>query len=65
MYYSGWVARNRSAAEESAEVPHFLSFKSLKPFVDNHLGDLQSIILKYRTATMDDNVGIYRNMPGF
>jgi len=51
MYYSGWVAKNRTAEEESAEVPHFLSFKSLKPFVDRHLGDLQSIILKYRTAS--------------
>jgi hypothetical protein len=51
MYYSGWVAKNRSQEEEAAEVPHFLSFKSLKPFVDKHLGDLQSIILKYRTAT--------------
>jgi hypothetical protein len=30
-------------------VPQFLSFKSLKPFVDRHLGDLQSIIIKYRT----------------
>jgi hypothetical protein len=50
MYYSGWVAKNRTAEEDSAEVPHFLSFKTLKPFVDRHLGDLQSIILKYRTA---------------
>jgi len=50
MYYSGWVARNRSAEDASAEVPHFLSFKGLKPFIDRHLGDLQSIILKYRTA---------------
>ncbi len=51
MYYSGWVAKNRPDADASAEVPHFLSFKGLKPFVDRHLGDLQSIILKYRTAT--------------
>ncbi len=51
MYYSGWVAKNRTAEEGSAEIPHFLSFKSLKPFVDKHLGNLQSIILKYRTAT--------------
>lgn len=51
MYYSGWVAQNRTTEEDSAEVPHFLSFKSLKPFVDRHLGDLRSIILKYRTAT--------------
>src|ERR1700689_2062586 len=32
MYYSGWVAKNRTPEEQSAEVPHFLSFKSLKPF---------------------------------
>lgn len=51
MYYSGWVAKNRPESEGSAEVPHFLSFKGLKPFVERHLGDLQSIILKYRTAT--------------
>lgn len=49
MYYSGWVAKNRPAEDAAAEVPHFLSFKSIKPFVDKHLGDLQSIIVKYRT----------------
>lgn len=49
MYYSGWVAKNRSSEDVAAEVPHFLSFKSLKPFVDKHLGDLQSIAVKYRT----------------
>ncbi len=49
MYYSGWVAKNRPAEDAAADVPHFLSFKSLKPFVDKHLGDLQSIIVKYRT----------------
>jgi hypothetical protein len=51
MYYSGWVAKNRASDEGSAEIPHFLSFKSLRPFVEKHLGNLQSIILKYRTAT--------------
>jgi P63C domain len=51
MYYSGWVAKNRSVEDASARVPHFLSFKGLKPFVDRHLGDLRSIILKYRTAS--------------
>ena len=49
MYYSGWVAKNRSSDDIAAEVPHFLSFKSLKPFVDRHLGSLQSIAVKYRT----------------
>ncbi len=50
MYYSGWVAKNRPAEDISAEVPHFLSFSKLKPFVAKHLGDLQSIVVKYRTV---------------
>ena len=49
MYYSGWIAKNRSAEDTAADVPHFLSFKSIKPYVDKHLGDLQSIAVKYRT----------------
>ena len=44
MYYSGWVAKHGPA-----ELPHFLAFKSLLPFIDRHLGDLQSITKKYRT----------------
>ena len=42
------IAKNRPEEDRAADVPHFLSFKSLKPFVDRHLGDLQSIIVKYR-----------------
>jgi hypothetical protein len=49
MYYSGWVAKNRPAEDIAAEIPHFLSFKSLKPYADKHLGDLQSLVIKYRT----------------
>jgi hypothetical protein len=49
MYYSGWVAKNRPRDAASAGVPHFLAFKSLKPFIGKHLGDLQSITLTYRT----------------
>lgn len=49
MYYSGWVSKNRPAEDAAADVPQFLSFKNLKPFVDRRLGDLQSIIVKYRT----------------
>lgn len=48
MYYSGWVAKHRDD-EESAGIPHFLAFKRLKPFIDKHLGDLQSVTLKYKT----------------
>ncbi|MGH8260023.1 MAG: P63C domain-containing protein, partial [Steroidobacteraceae bacterium] len=49
MYYSGWVSKNRSEEDSAADIPQFLSFKSLSPFVNKHLGDLQSIILVYRT----------------
>lgn len=50
MYYSGWVAKNMEVAESgTAEIPHFLAFKSLKPYINIHLSDLQSIVVKYRT----------------
>src|SRR5665213_720766 len=48
MYYSGWVSKNRSAEDLAADVPLFLAFKTLKPFTDKHLGDLQSITVSYR-----------------
>src|SRR5437773_1424511 len=32
MYYSGWVSKNRSAEDQAADIPHFLTFKTLKPF---------------------------------
>jgi hypothetical protein len=50
MYYSGWVAKSKAKKESSADTPHFLAFKSLEPFIDKHLGDLQSIVVKYRTT---------------
>jgi hypothetical protein len=49
MYYSGWVSKNRTEQDVAADVPHFLSFRGLKPFVDKHLGDLQSITVAFRT----------------
>lgn len=49
MYYSGWISANRSEEELAADTPQFLAFKNLKPFVDKHLGDLQSITVEYRT----------------
>lgn len=48
MYYSGWVAKNRRK-EQAADTPLFLAFENLKPFMEKHLGDLQSIVVKYRT----------------
>jgi len=49
MYYSGWISANRSVEDIAADVPQFLLFKNLKPFVDKHLGDLQEIVVNYRT----------------
>lgn len=49
MYYSGWIAQNQQRDEAPASIPHFLAFKSLEPFVEKHLGDPHTIILKYRT----------------
>ncbi|MBP2159990.1 MULTISPECIES: P63C domain-containing protein [Asticcacaulis] len=49
MYYSGWISKNRSDEDVAADTPQFLAFKTLKPFVDKHLGDLQSITVDYRT----------------
>lgn len=51
MYYSGWVAQNRSKEGPAADMPQFLAFKALEPFVFKHLGDLQSVTLKYRTES--------------
>ena len=48
MYYSGWIAKNRPV-DQSADMPHFLAFKSISPFIAKHLGDLQSIVVKYKT----------------
>ncbi len=48
MYYSGWVAKNKPEGQ-AADVPHFLAFETLKPFVEKNLGSLQSIVVKYKT----------------
>src|SRR6267143_590695 len=48
MYYSGWVAKNKPT-DQAADLPHFLAFETLKPFIDKHLGDLQSIVVRYKT----------------
>ena len=49
MYYSGWVSKNRTPEEHTADVPQFLAYASLRPYIDRNLGDLQSIVVKYRT----------------
>lgn len=63
MYYSGWVAKNRSEEDRAAEVPHFLSFKSLKPYVDRHLGDLQEGRLVHVRAELLPLLLVLRHAP--
>src|ERR1700724_937899 len=46
---TGWVSKNRTEQDVVADVPHFLSFRGLNPFVDKQLGDLQSITVAFRT----------------
>jgi hypothetical protein len=44
------LAKNKPLQEDpSADLPHFLGFKNLQPFIPKHLGDLQSIVVRYRT----------------
>lgn len=56
MYYSGWIAKNAPSEvlELTADIPHFLSQKSLIPVIDKHLGHLQNIVLKFKTETLPD-----------
>jgi hypothetical protein len=56
MYYSGWVAKNKP--DEAVGLPHFLAFKSLQPFIAKHLGDLQSIVVRYKTEKGSSAHGI-------
>ena len=58
MYYSGWVAKNRTEEDKAADVPHFFGFKSLKPFIDKHFGDLQSITVRYKSQRGVIGIGI-------
>ncbi|MEO8002229.1 MAG: P63C domain-containing protein [Arenimonas sp.] len=60
MYYSGWVANNPAKNKDgsSADLPHFLQFKALEPFIHKHLGDLQSVSLKYITEHNKTALGI-------
>lgn len=58
MYYSGWVSQNKPEQTSTAEIPHFLAFKSLTPFVNKHLGGLQEISVKYKTSRGNIALGI-------
>lgn len=50
MYRSGALSVRREVAEfGGAQVPLYLAFKNLTPYINRHLGDVHSLVLKYRT----------------
>lgn len=51
MYRSGALSvRRKAESEGGAQVPLYLAFKNLKPYVDKHLGDVHKASVRYRTG---------------
>ncbi len=51
MYRSGALSTRRELSEGGAQVPLHLAHKNLKPFAQQHLGDVHDWALKFRTNT--------------
>jgi hypothetical protein len=49
MYRSGALSTRRQKNEDGAQVPLYLAFKNLIPYINNHLGDVHELVLKYKT----------------
>jgi hypothetical protein len=49
MYYSGYTSASDKLDASPADLPPFLTYKALKPFVDKHFSDLRNISVRYRT----------------
>lgn len=49
MYRSGALSVRREQHEGGAQVPLYLAFKNLIPYINMHLGDVHSLVLKYKT----------------
>ncbi|MCY7312143.1 MAG: P63C domain-containing protein [Pseudoxanthomonas sp.] len=59
MYRSGALSvRRAEAGDEGAQMPLYLAFKNLIPFVIKHLGDVHVKPLKYKTLTGGTGHGI-------
>ncbi len=58
MYRSGALSVRRTIdADSGAQVPLYLAFKNLKPFVDKHLSDVHLKTIKYKTMSGATNAG--------
>ena len=49
MYRSGALSIRRDKTEGRANIPLSLAYKNLKPYIDRHLGSVQTSMLSYRT----------------
>jgi hypothetical protein len=49
MYYSGYLSTSEKLDDSPADLPPFLLYKALKPFVDKRFPDLRNISVRYRT----------------
>ena len=49
MYRSGALSVRREPGEHGAQVPLYLAFKNLIPYINMHLGNVHELTLKYRT----------------
>ena len=49
MYRSGALSVRREAGEDGAQVPLYLAFKNLIPYINMHLGNVHELVLKYKT----------------
>lgn len=58
MYRSGALSVRRERNEDNSQVPLYLAFKNLKPYIEKNLGDFNDLILKYRTASGSTAHGI-------
>jgi hypothetical protein len=51
MYRSGALSVRRERGTDSAQIPLYLAFKNLKPFINKNLGDVHDLVLKYKTES--------------
>jgi hypothetical protein len=49
MYRSGALSVRREQNIDGAQVPLYLAFKNLIPYINMHLGDVHELVLKYKT----------------
>ena len=49
MYRSGALSVRREQNNDGAQVPLYLAFKNLIPYINMHLGDVHELVLKHKT----------------